>query len=124
MYEKLADIAVKEFGDVVTGHQLFYRRSALPVKLRLFIRDGTYLDVWVNPSQRRYSYHWEQRAIRGMIHRHDNAPDHHEISTFPKHFHDGSEEDVQPSMISDSPEEALRIFLSFVQDKLGEIESG
>ena len=92
MYEQLAEIAVSEFGDIVTDWKLFYRRAAAPVKLRLQIQDGTYIDIWVNSSQGRYSYHWEQRAVRGIIHRHDNAPDHPEIPTFPKHFHDGSEE--------------------------------
>ena len=118
MYEELAEIAINEFGDIVTDWRLFYRRSALPVKLRLFIRDETYLDVWVNPSQERYSYHWEQRAGRGLIHRHDNAPDHPEITTFPKHFHDRGEENVLPSIISDEPNEALREILSFVRQRL------
>lgn len=120
MYEDLAKIAVKQFGDVVTDWRLFYRRSELPVKLRLFIRDGSYLDVWVSPSQERYSYHWEQRAVRGMIHRRDNAPDHPEIATFPKHFHDGSEENIQPSEISDQPAQALQEMLSFVQQRLAD----
>ncbi len=122
MYEQLVEIAVRQFGDIVTDWRFFYRRSSLPLKLRLFIGDETYLDVWVSPSQGRYSYHWEQRAVRGLIHRHDNAPDHPEISTFPRHFHDGSEENVQPSMISDHPKEALQEFLTFVQEKLKEFE--
>jgi Family of unknown function (DUF6516) len=89
IYDDLAGIALAEFGDIVTGHQLFYRRATAPLKLRLFIRDGTTVDVWVDPTANRYSFHWEQSAVRGLIHRHDNAPDNPEISTFPKHFHDG-----------------------------------
>lgn len=90
----------------------------MPVKLRLSIRDKTYVDMWVTPSQERYSYHWEQRLVQGVIHRHDNAPDHLEISTFPKHFHDGSEENVSPSEISNDPREALREFLSLIRQRL------
>lgn len=123
MYEELARIAEGEFGDIVTGWQLSYRRAAIPLKLRLRIRDGTYVDVWINPSVGRFSFHWEQRAARGVIHRHDNAPDHAEISTFPKHFHDGSEDNVIPSKISDEPQDALREFLAFVRRKIMEIEN-
>ncbi len=123
MYEELAHLAESEFGDIVTGWQLSYRRATIPLKLRLEVRDGTYIDIWVNPSAERFSFHWEQRAVRGVIHRHDNAPDHTEISTFPKHFHDGSENNVLPSMISDEPREALREFLTFVRQKLIEIEN-
>jgi len=118
MYDKLAEIAVSEFGDIVTDWKLFYRRAAVPIKLRLHIQDGTYIDIWVNPSQGRYSYHWEQRAVRGIIHRHDNAPDHPEISTFPKHFHDGSEAKVLPSEISNDPSQAIREFLEFIRQRL------
>ncbi|MDI6769629.1 MAG: DUF6516 family protein [Anaerolineales bacterium] len=123
MYEELIRIAEREFGDVVTNCQLSHRRAAIPLKLRLEVRDGTYIYVWVNPSSERYSFHWEQRAVRGMIHRHDNAPDHMEISTFPKHFHNGSEDNVLPSTIPDEPQEALRDFLAFVRQKLSEIEN-
>ncbi|TRZ52300.1 hypothetical protein D4S03_03665 [bacterium] len=123
MYEELAHLAESEFGDIVTGWQLSYRRAAIPLKLRLEVRDGTYIDIWVNPSVERFSFHWEQRAVRGVIHRHDNAPDHTEISTFPKHFHDGSEDNVLPSRISDEPQDGLREFLAFVRKRLAEIKN-
>ena len=115
MYEELGRIAINEFRDIVVDWALFYRRTAHPLKLRLLLRDETYIDVWLGLSQERYSYHWEQRAVRGVLHRHDNAPDHPEISTFPKHFHDGSEENVCPSKIPDDPRQALREFLRFVR---------
>ena len=118
MYEELARIAESEFGDIITGWQFFYRRATISLKLRLQVRDETYIDVWVSPDGR-YAYHWEQRAIRGMLHRHDNAPDHPEITTFPKHFHDGSEDRVLPSDISDDPRKALREFLLFVRQRVG-----
>jgi hypothetical protein len=40
------------------------------------------------------------------------------ISTFPKHFHNGSESNVTESLLSDEPENALREFLAFVRLKL------
>ncbi len=43
----------------------------------------------------KYSFHW-QRADGSLIRRWDNAPHHREISTFPDHLHEGSEENVLP----------------------------
>jgi hypothetical protein len=91
MVEQLAQIAQREFSDRVVGHVILGRRASAPLKLRLHVRDGTFIDSWLSPDQQRYAYHWEQRAVRGSIHRHDNAPDHPHISTFPKHFHNGSD---------------------------------
>jgi hypothetical protein len=39
------------------------------------------------------------------------------VATFPKHFHDGSEEQVIESHLSEEPEQALRQFLAFVREK-------
>lgn len=118
MYETLERIALTEYSDIVTGTLLIMRRSNVPLKLRLLIRDGTFIDVWLNPTATRYSYHWEQRAVRGCLQRHDNAPDHPNISTHPKHFHNGSETDVKESHIPDSPPDALRYVLDFARREL------
>jgi hypothetical protein len=118
MYERLTEIAVHEFGEIVTHTEVIGRRAGAPLKLRLHIRDGTYADIWVSPNLQRYAYHWEQRAVRGLIHRHDNAPDHPEIGTFPKHFHNGSEEQIEASAIADDPPSALREFLTFIKSSL------
>ena len=40
------------------------------------------------------------------------------LKTFPKHFHEKSEQVVKESYISDIPEEALKSFLSFARDLL------
>lgn len=118
MYDQLAQIADEEFGDIVVAHAIIGRRSGTALKLRLQVRDGTFVDVWLSPNLERYSYHWEQRAVRGLIHRHDNAPDHPEVLTFPKHFHDGSESVLQESRISADPPTALREFLVFVREHI------
>lgn len=118
MYDHLATLAEREFEEIVTRVELIGRRAGVPLKLRLFIRDGTYVDVWLSPDQQRYSYHWEQRAKRGLIHRHDNAPDHPEISTHPKHSHDGDEGAIKESYLPDDPPSALRVFLRFVERQL------
>ncbi len=93
------------------------RRSDTTVKLRLLIRDGSYIDIRINPTGQRYSYHWERRAQEGTIHRHDNAPDHPEIATYPKHYHNQTEDNVEESYIPDDAPSALRFFLTFVRDR-------
>ena len=115
MYSKLERIALDEFGDVVKECRQIGRRAAVPLKLRLTVHDNTVIDVWLSPDGTRYSFHWEQRAKRGLIHRHDNAPDHPHIATHPKHFHNGSDANVEESHIPDAPADALRYFLTFVR---------
>lgn len=123
MYEQLAQMVAAEFSDILIGHAILGRRSAAPLKLRLQIRDDTFVDVWLSLDQQRYAYHWEQRAVRGLIHRHDNAPDHPDISTFPKHFHNGSEDQIEPSTISSNPQTAVREFLTFVRQRLNQLDA-
>jgi hypothetical protein len=118
MYETLERIALVEYNDIVTGSQRIGRRANASLKLRLSIRDGTFLDVWLSPTGTRYAYHWEQRAKRGLVHRHDNAPDHPHVATHPKHFHNRNEADVEESDIPDDPPAALRYFLSFIRNEL------
>lgn len=118
MYQTLERIALEEYGDIVIGSQHIGRRAGASLKLRLDIRDGTFLDVWLNPVGTRYAYHWEQRAKRGVIHRHDNAPDHPHLATHPQHFHNGSETDIEESHIPADPPAALRYFLSFIRTQL------
>ena len=119
-YEALKTIALNEFGDVVVSAQIMSLPTGDPLKLRLDIVDGSLLDVFISVSGR-YSYHWERRLIgKGDLYRHDNAPHNRwrHVATFPKHFHDGSENNVVESSISDDPEKAMREFLTFVRRKL------
>jgi hypothetical protein len=50
MYDGLIRIARDEYGDVVIAWRLFYRRANIPLKLRLFVRDGTFVDIHLNPT--------------------------------------------------------------------------
>jgi len=91
----------------------------------LVIIDDSYVDIWLSISGR-YSYHWERRAIAGDLYRHDNAP-HRKwryLSTFPKHFHNGADDIVIESYLSDDPKEAIRTFLNFIRTKLLEEHRG
>jgi len=87
-------------------------------KVRAYIRDGSFVDIWFSKKiPGRFSYHWERRYIDGRIYRHDNFPDPRwkKIATFPKHFHNGSQKEVQESSIDDDPVKGLRQFMDFVR---------
>jgi hypothetical protein len=111
--ERLREIAEVEFAEIVT-------EAAIPDvnELRIHLIDGSFIDIWFSLKLRdRYSFHWERRVIDGTIYRHDNAPHRRwqSVTTFPRHFHNGSELCVMESHISEVPEAALREFLAFVQ---------
>lgn len=119
-YAKLKAIALVEFKDIVDDAQVMTLPTGDPLKLRLDVVDGSLVDVFLSASGK-YSYHWERRLTAfGDLYRHDNAPHGkwRAVATFPKHFHDGSEDNVRECRISDAPEQALREFLSFARTKL------
>lgn len=113
---RLVEIATVEFADIVD-------EAYTPDlnEMRIILTDRSFIDVWFSLKLKgRYSFHWERKAVDGTIYRHDNAPHRHweKVETFPKHFHDGREERVVASQISDTPEEALRQFLAFARSKI------
>lgn len=116
-YLKLKSIAESEYHDIVTSTQILGKRTIGSAKLRITFKDHTYLDVWLSPSGK-YSYHWEQRALRGIIYRHDNAPDYPRIKTHPQHLHDGDEKNVQSSYIDTNPSNAIRQILTIIRQKI------
>lgn len=70
---ELADIAESEFADVVAGWDV------IEGKLRLYIIDESFLDVWFSRQlEGRYAYHWERRHVDDTVYRWDNAK-HEEI---------------------------------------------
>lgn len=120
VYNALAQIATSAFADIVVSARVVLLSTGDPHKLRLFIADGSLMDIFISSSGR-YSYHWDrQLTAKGDIYRHDNAPHMkwQHVSTFPKHFHYGNESTVIESVISDNPEQAIREFLVFVRQTL------
>lgn len=114
-YRRLAYVALREFPDVVVSTEI------VEGKLRVFIADGSFLDIWFSEKKKGvYAYHWERRMVDGTIYRHNNLPDREarNLDTFPKHFHERAEENVQESRISDDSEQAIRQFLMFVRKVL------
>jgi len=113
--EKLRRIAEVEYHVIVTFTEIMQN------KLRIYLIDNSFIDVGFSVKvPGRYSYHWERRHVDQTIYRHDNFPDPRwkEISTYPKHFHKGSENQVEESYISDDPETGIRQFMEFVQRKI------
>jgi len=92
---KLKDIAEIEFHEIVEDVILTDINE-----IRIVLKDESFIDIWFSLKLKgRYSYHWERRLIDGLIFRHDNAPHQQwkDTPTFPKHFHDGSEDIVASS---------------------------
>lgn len=88
LYDKLKTIAEDEYKDIVTSTEILGKRT------------------------------WEQRAQRGTIYRHDNAPDFPYIKTYPQHLHDGNEKSIQPSYINTNPAIAIKQVLTIIKQKL------
>jgi hypothetical protein len=118
----LEAIALSEYPDVVERAEFIFSPAGRMRKLRIYLLDGSFVDVWCS-SKGDYSLHWERRFVNGSLYRHDNAPHARwrHVPTFPKHFHNGRQDNVESSFISDFPEEALRDFLDFVRGRLAEI---
>lgn len=97
-YQHLETIAQVEFANIVLAIELIRKR-----KLRLFLIDSSFVDIFYSPDPQKqfFAYHWERTHIDGTIYRHDNVPDGkwENISSFPKHFHDGYYENVRESDI-------------------------
>ncbi len=118
LYRKLSTIAEKYL--IVTSTQIVYFSSGEPHKLRVFIVDGSMLDIWISASGK-YSFHWERRNIDKGIYRFDNAPHKKwkKLKTFPNHFHNGKETNVLESNLSHNPEDAIGEVLDFIHSSIG-----
>ena len=111
-YKRIKRNVRLRFSDILKSAELIRGAAGRIRKLRLYLIDNTFVDIWYSPDGS-YSYHWEQRAVRNAIYRHDNAPHQkwRNISTFPKHCHDGTQLNVTESFLPDSYENAVEEFL-------------
>ena len=119
LYKQFKKISDNEFGDIIEESTIIFSSSGRARKLRLELIDNTLIDIWYS-SEGEYSFHWEQTEVRNSIYRHDNAP--HEkwscVKTFPKHCHDGTQNNVVESSIPDKPDHVLREFMYIVKKKM------
>ncbi|MGQ9626184.1 MAG: toxin-antitoxin system TumE family protein, partial [Anaerolineae bacterium] len=66
---KLSLIVAREFADIVVGTEI------IRDKLRVALKDGSYVDFWWSASiLGRFAHHWERTHVDGTIYRHDNMP--------------------------------------------------
>lgn len=115
IYDHLVTVTTKKYSDIIQGIVKIKTPSGVITKIRVIFVDNSFLDVYWSPSGR-YSLHYERRHINGTMYRHDNAPHkkHRTIITFPKHFHKGSENNVEESYLPTNPIKALEYFLEFI----------
>ena len=116
VYRHVLRLAVSRYRDVVRAVARVESGSGVLVKVRVVFVDESFLDVYWSPTGR-YSLHYERRHVDGTVYRHDNAPHwrHRRLRTFPKHFHAGSEDNVEESRLPDDPLEAVEAFLRFIE---------
>ena len=117
-YKRIKRNVERRFSDILKSAELIQGAAGRIKKLRLYLIDNTFVDIWYSPDGS-YSYHWEQRGIRNAIYRHDNAPHKkwRNVSTFPKHCHDGNQQNVTESFLPDNSENAVEEFLRLVTDR-------
>ncbi|MBI2661190.1 hypothetical protein HYX09_02875 [Candidatus Woesearchaeota archaeon] len=115
-YLWLKNIALQEFPDAAISATVLKGPLNTPQSLRIFLIDNSFLEVWL--SGNKYSYHWQRTD--GKIYRHDNAPHkkHMHIKTFPKHFHEGSEDNARESHLSENADDAIREVLRFIRKRV------
>ena len=119
LYKNLKEIADSEYGDIIRESEIVLSYTGRARKLRLKLVDNTFIDIWYT-LEGDYSFHWEQRNVRESIYRHDNAP-HKKwayVKTFPKHCHNGLQEKVIESNLSNIPMQAIREFLVLVRKRI------
>lgn len=115
--EDLKRIAEVEFAGIVSDTII------IDHKLRIFLIDNSFVDASL--SQRlpdKFGFHWERKDLAGTIFRYDNFPDKNwsDVSTYPYHFHNGSQENAEASPFPLTIIEGFRAFLEFVRGKLME----
>ena len=119
VYGKLEKLVLQEFADIIVSTSIISSATGRARKLRLNLFDETYIDIWLSGG-REYSFHWERTAVGGKLFRHDNAPHDKwkKIKTFPKHFHNGSNNRVIESYINSNPFKGVKEFLAFARKLL------
>lgn len=112
IYLQLAQIALCDFADIVEDTKV------IEGKLRIFLKDESFIDIWLSVKKKGiYAYHWERRNVDGTIYRYNNLPDKEakKLQTYPKHFHNRTQNNVVESNLSDEPAEAIRTLLEFTR---------
>ncbi|MFV9646155.1 MAG: toxin-antitoxin system TumE family protein [Desulfobacterales bacterium] len=111
----LKRIAEVEFFDIVKESFM------ITCKLRIILIDNSFIDVNLSKSlPGKFGFHWECRDAAGAVFRYDNFPDKSwkNVSTFPYHFHKGSQKNVTSSPFPLAVIDGFRAFMEFVRSKV------
>jgi len=115
--EDVARIADVEFADIVDSTEM------IGTKLRIMLMKDGFIDVWLSRKlEDRFGFHWEQEST-GLAYRYDNFPNTkwEYVSTYPYHFHDGSQDNViDSSRFEKGIMEGFRGFMEWARSKLPE----
>ena len=112
---ELRKIAEVEFADIVKDSLV------LDHKLRIFLIKHGFMDVSLSRKlPDKFGFHWEVTDTDSTIFRYDNFPDKNwsNVSTYPYHFHNGSQMNVEASPFPLAIVEGFRAFLEFVRVKV------
>jgi hypothetical protein len=113
--EDLKRIAEVEFADIVrTSMRIDY-------KMRIILIDNSFIDVFLSERlPNKFGFHWECMDKSGTIYRYDNVPDKkwQNLTSFPCHFHSGSQNSVVDSPFPQTPIDGFRGFMEFVRGKV------
>lgn len=115
LIKKIADV---EFDSVVSFSEI------IDNKLRIYLIDKSFIDIYLSQViSGRFAFHWEREQIDKTIYRYDNFPDVNwkNRSTFPYHFHQGSQDKVISSSFSKEIIPGFRDFMKFVSQRIKEI---
>lgn len=112
--QELSRIAEIEFTDIVDTTEF------IGIKLRIMLTKGGFIDIWLSRKlSDRFGFHWEDRST-SLSYRYDNFPNTKwkYVSTYPYHFHEGSQDNVTDSSQFEKEIEAgFRSFMKWVRAK-------
>lgn len=115
--DDLKRIAEVEFANIV--RETFF----VNYKLRIILIDDSFIDVHLSQSiPNKFSFHWECMNSTEVLYRYDNFPDKRwrTVSTYPHHFHVGSQDIVEASPFPLNSIDGFRAFMEFVWEKMRE----
>lgn len=113
IFEDILKIANSEFGDII--QTIFF----VNYKIRIVLIDKSFVDVGISKRiTGRFSFHWECNDEK--IFRYDNFPDGEwsNVDTFPYHFHNGSQNNVDASPFPTDEINGFREFMEFIKKRL------
>lgn len=108
----IAQCVEEHFSEILSETPLIFSD-----KVKLVFVDGSYMDIRY-PVDSKYSFHWQRED---EIIRIDTAPHHGQLSTYPRHMHNGKEDAVvedSVTRIDNTIEENVKCVLGFVRSKL------